>query len=79
MIGAMMTLGSEDGELPPIIQVDTDAAVEWFWPRQSEWQGLLAQQFANHRELERKAIAAFLRSFGYEQPARAIENGEHWK
>lgn len=33
-----------------ITQVDVDAAIEWYSPRESEWQGLLAEHFARHRE-----------------------------
>lgn len=33
-----------------ITQIDVDAAIEWYSPRESEWQGLLAQHFARHRE-----------------------------
>lgn len=33
-----------------ITQADVDAAIEWYSPRESEWQGLLAEHFARHRE-----------------------------
>ena len=44
-----------------ITQVDVDAAIEWYSPRESEWQGLLAEHFARHRIAERTAIASWLR------------------
>ena len=33
-----------------ITQADVDAAIEWYSPRESEWQGLLAEHFARHRK-----------------------------
>lgn len=58
----MDNLIAQDADLiEPIAQIDVDAAIEWYSPRESEWQGLLAEHFARHRLAERAAIVAWLR------------------
>lgn len=75
-----------------ITQADVDAAIEWYSPRESEWQGLLAEHFARHRMEERAAIVAYIRREQLDDYnertaketeawwyANAIEAGEHLK
>lgn len=74
---------AQDADLiAPIAQIDVDAAIEWYSPRESEWQGLLAEHFARHRLAERAAIVAFLNCCGGELACKYadwIEAGEHLK
>lgn len=80
----MDNLIAQDADLiEPIAQIDVDAAIEWYSPRESEWQGLLAEAFARHRLAERAAIVAWLRGpepypDGHDI-ADDIEAGEHLK
>ena len=63
-----------------ITQADVDAAIEWYSPRESEWQGLLAEHFARHRMEERAAIVAWLRersTYDVYNLADLIEAGSH--
>jgi len=54
-----------------ITQADVDAAVDWYAPRQSEWQSLLAESFAAHRQAAIAACADHFRLEGVKMGLKA--------